>query len=104
MSSQALAVGEAFACAISRRVVELPYAYAIGSTLFIRDRAFHGTLEKVVIKKAIVQTELDTYVDTFNRVWLENELVSEETASELAITYWTQQRENALENIRNCTI
>lgn len=77
--------------------------FLVGDRVYIRKKARMGLIESVVIKRingvfpkyegfnTAIQPDVN-YVDTFNRVWLEDELVSQETAIDLARIY--------LENIR----
>lgn len=72
--------------------------FDLGSKVYVKKKAFRGMLDPVVIKK-INRVELTrpfvtgvgavvNYVDTFNRVWIEDELVNQETALDLAILHW----------------
>lgn len=73
---------------------------------WIRDKAHLGVIESVVIKKINTlapdsmvsdwgsEPEV-TYTDTFNRVWIEDELTSEENAVDLARIYWENVAQHA---------
>lgn len=74
---------------------------------WIRRKARQGVVESVVIKKVNTLSPDDmmsnwgsepdaTYTDTFNRVWLEDELTSQENAVDLARIWW----ENAAQHSR----
>jgi hypothetical protein len=69
-----------------------------GSRAFVRKKARLGKLESIVIKRVRrvplgspsrygIQPEI-MYTDTFNRVWEESELISQEDAVDLAMIYW----------------
>ena len=80
--------------------------FAEGHRAWVRRKAHLGTLESVVIKRINalfprdrpsewgVQPEI-TYADTFNRIWLEEELISEENAIDLARIYWENVAQHA---------
>jgi hypothetical protein len=72
--------------------------FLVGSRVYVKRKARLGVMEPVVLKRINrvalesasyrgVQPEIN-YVDTFNRVWMENELLSEENAVDLARKYW----------------
>jgi hypothetical protein len=72
--------------------------FLVGSRVYVKKKARLGVMEPVVLKRINrvvlesassrgVQPEIN-YVDTFNRVWMEDELLSEENAVDLARTYW----------------
>lgn len=77
--------------------------FLVGDRVYIKSKAHLGVIESVVIKRingvfpkyegfnTAIQPDVN-YVDTFNRVWLEDELVRQETAVDMARIY--------LENIR----
>jgi hypothetical protein len=77
--------------------------FLVGDRAFVRRKARLGTMESVTIKRingvfpkyegfnTAIQPDIN-YVDTFNRVWMEEELASQENAIDLARIY--------LENIR----
>lgn len=81
--------------------------YSLGSKVFIKKKAKMGTLESVVLKK-VHRTEPEnyhyngiqpviSYVDTFNRVWIEEELITEAYAIDLAKIYWRRVEQDAQE-------
>lgn len=88
-----------------------PLKFAIGSKAYRKDKARNkGKLEAVVIKKAnrVVSSPFVkgayyeiNYVDTFNRVWLENELVWQSEAISLATAYWERIASIAQNDIEN---
>lgn len=72
--------------------------FVVGSRAYVKRKARIGVMEPVVLKKINrimpknsssrgIQAEIN-YVDTFNRVWMEDELLSEENAVDLASIYW----------------
>lgn len=73
--------------------------FLAGSRAYVKRKAKIGIIEPVVLKKVNrilpkyvssrgVQPEIN-YVDTFNRVWMEDELLSEENAVDIAKVYWS---------------
>ncbi len=61
------------------------FDFAQGSIVYVRRKARRGILEKVSIKRLVVNGQGgNVYVDTFNEVWLEEELCSESLAVEIA--------------------
>jgi hypothetical protein len=91
-------------CASPVIVVEkYPHSYGVGSTVFIKKKAQNkGILEAVVLKKVhrvLASTGIKyvfNYVDTFNRVWLGEELVWQPEAVSLAEAYWQNIADLAL--------
>ena len=77
--------------------------FLVGDRAYIKKKALQGKIESVVIKRingvfpkydgfnTAIQPDIN-YVDTFNRVWMEEELVSQERSIDIARIY--------LENIR----
>jgi hypothetical protein len=72
--------------------------FVVGSRVYVKRKARIGVMEPVVLKKINrimpknshyrgIQAEIN-YVDTFNRVWMEDELLSEENAVDIASIYW----------------
>ena len=70
-------------------------AFATGSKVFVKKGARRGKFERVVIKRTNIVfpkvsygiTPAVMYVDTSNRVWSEEELVSEEDAVDMVDSY-----------------
>lgn len=56
-----------------------------GQTLYIKYRAEIGCLEKVVIKKVLLNGpfQIPIYKDTFNWLWNESELILQEEATQI---------------------
>jgi hypothetical protein len=101
-------------CAVKRIDKNFLILYALGSKVYIKKKAKMGILEAVVLKK-VNRTEPEnyaydgiqpviTYVDTFNRVWIEEELIQEAYAVDLAKIYWRRVEQDAQELLEkgNC--
>lgn len=90
-------------CATIEIIRLYPVAFSIGSKVYIKEEANKGVFEAVVIKRINRVSGIINYVDTFNRIWLENELVAQSVAQSLAKTYkqnLINETEEAL--ITNC--
>lgn len=72
--------------------------FLVGDRVYIRKKARLGDIESVVVKRIHrkdpenasrygIQPNI-IYVDTYNRIWEESELLSEENAVDLARIYW----------------
>jgi hypothetical protein len=65
--------------------------YSVGDFVFIKEKALKGVIDRVCIKKYFTIYEYKYYYfkyqDTFNRVWFENELILQQEAVDLAISY-----------------
>lgn len=72
--------------------------FLVGSRVYVKRKARLGIMEPVVLKRINrtypesvssrgIQPSIN-YVDTLNRVWMEEELLSEENAVDLAKIYW----------------
>lgn len=80
-------------CVVLEVIKQYAVEFPVGSKVYRKDKAKKGILEAIVIKKinrVIVHGYfyVINYVDTFNGVWIEGELVSHEEAKTLAIAYW----------------
>lgn len=81
--------------------------FLIGDRVYIKRKAIIGKIESVIIKRMngvfpkykefneAVQPDVN-YVDTFNRVWLESELITQENAFDLAKIYLENIRQDGL--------
>lgn len=81
--------------------------FLVGDRVYIKRKAIIGKIESVIIKRLngvfpkykefneVVQPDLN-YVDTFNRVWLESELITQENAFDLAKIYLENIRQDGL--------
>lgn len=80
-----------------------PVRYSVGERVWVGRKARMGKVESVVIKRSRVSVPdrpspggyatAVVYTDTFNRVWIENELVNQEEAQELL--QWSAERKAA---------
>jgi hypothetical protein len=93
-------------CASFEIQLLVPVVFGVGSIVYSKAQAQKGKLEKLAIKRInlIDDNSNDSfyvinYVDSMNRVWLEDELVWQADALSLAIAYW----ENIQEQISNST-
>jgi hypothetical protein len=85
--------------------------FAVGGRAYIKFKAQHkGKLESVVVKKINLASPLSSYagiagifnyVDTLNRVWLEEELAYQSEAVTLATEYWQAYAAEAEALIQN---
>lgn len=85
-------------CAEIKIQQNLIVRFLVGDRVYIRRKAHLGVIESVVIKRmngvfpkheefnTAIQPDIN-YVDTFNRVWLEDELITQERAIDLARIY-----------------
>lgn len=83
--------GNSITCSSSRIFIK----YSIGDFVFIKQQALKGILEKICIKKHYIDIkynpDLIKYQDTFNRAWLEPELIPHEEAINLSIAYYEKK-------------
>lgn len=93
-------------CSENKVRFNYPILFEIGTKAFIKSKALKGIIEFVVIKKSFFKknsytSRLQTvglskegvaYVDTFNRFWMEHELVFESEALDLAEMFWSRIR------------
>lgn len=93
------------------------YAYAVGSIVYFRQKAAKGVFERVVVKEVRFPKNYDPtrtrlgrhgnlsplYVDTFNGLFNEEDLISYDDAAELVAAYNARVREEAENNALNCT-
>jgi hypothetical protein len=93
-------------CSLNKLQKNFLVYFSIGSRVYIKKKAKLGILEPVVLKK-VYRTEQEnfyngiqpaiTYVDTFNRVWMEDELTWEADAIDYAKIYWRRVEQDAQE-------
>lgn len=64
--------------------------FGIGNSLYVKEKANMGKLEKITIRRIhfFDNGYVKNYVDTYNRVWMENEIIEKNKAIELAISYY----------------
>lgn len=90
-------------CADTEAFAYLNYEWGEGSILFAKHKALKGIMEKVAIKRVILNASAKTgysvvpiYQDTLNSLWNEKDLLTEPDAKALAIQYWEKRKlENA---------
>ena len=70
--------------------------------VYLKHRAEKGFLEKVAIKRINLVGSVFNYVDSTNRVWLENELLWHNDALALAIAYWEDVEEKLIHQAGRC--
>ena len=82
-------------CALTSRVVYISYKWGENSILYVRHKAVKGILERVAIKRVILNSGPKTgnqivpiYQDTLNSLWNEDDLLIEAHARDLALAYW----------------
>jgi len=80
-------------CSSFEIVKQFVVKFGTGSIAYIKHKADAGILEAVVIKKInrVGKPQGDfiiNYVDTFNAVWLEGELLYQSEAVAASIVYW----------------
>lgn len=101
-------------CAAFKVTKRFTTAFAVGSRVYIRKKALNkGKLESVVIKKINrvmpasptcmgIQKAVN-YLDTFNRVWMEEELVWQADAVILATLYWESVKASMQSTLTTCS-
>jgi hypothetical protein len=94
-------------CAIVEKYAYIEYKWGENSTLYVKEKAEKGILERVVIKRVILNSNAKTflkvipiYQDTLNSLYNENDLIVECDARNLATAYW-EARQAALAAL-NC--
>jgi len=86
-------------CAVATSAKCVTFKYAVGSTVFICEKARRGILEAIKIKKVNLISNRSTYgrivpiyIDTFNGCWEEDELCTQTEATEASVDYWLNLR------------
>lgn len=78
-------------CAMTSSLVYTPYKWSVNSILYIKHKANKGILERVAIKRVILNSAYNQivpiYQDTLNSLWNEDDLLIEGQARDLAIAY-----------------
>lgn len=78
-------------CAIANKVVYVSHKWEVNSILYIRHKAVKGVLERVAIKRVILNSVANQivpiYQDTLNSLWNEDDLLTEAHAIELTEIY-----------------
>lgn len=83
---QAMGGIEVFGCAIYKTEIAYNPIFQIGDILYSKNKAILGTYEKISVKKILFPMYL--YVDTFNGLWNQKELVTYEVATSLIQQYF----------------
>lgn len=98
-----------FGCAKTQKSIYYNYKYGENSIVFLRYKAVKGVLEKIAIKKVILQSGRKTfgqivplYQDTYNSLYNENDLCTHQEAIELAIIYYQNLEAIATEAAKKC--
>lgn len=81
-------------CATTSYLVYNKYKWIVNSILYIKHKAAKGVLERIAIKRVILNRGPKTggqlvpiYQDTLNSLWNEEDLILESEANELVQTY-----------------
>ena len=85
-------------CAALKAKQNFIVLFLVGSKAYIKKMAIKGKMQFVVVKKINrlmpeslsrygIQPEV-MYIDTFNRIWAEDELTTEENAVDFATAHW----------------
>lgn len=87
-------------CSKYWKTINYPHQWSPGDILFSKQKAMIGQFEKVAIKEVRLIMNASTfgkmifiYVDTFNSLWNENDLVQEYDALLIAKMYYEKQIE-----------
>ena len=85
-------------CTVINLYVNLTYRFKVGDVCFLKFKAVKGKLEKIVIKEVRVVSNdyiygavRFMYIDTFNAIYGEEDLVTEKEAIPLAKQYYEYQ-------------
>lgn len=96
-------------CTKYRYLKAYPYKWLPGQIVYYKPKAQIGKLEKIVVKKVQVVRTRSTdgtvvfmYIDTFNSIYNEYDLISEIEALVLAKQYYQQQIIFAQDAINPC--
>ena len=76
---------EIFGCSTYNAEITYHPIFQIGDILYSKEKAMHGIYEEIAVKKILFPTYL--YVDTFNALWNQRELVTYEVATALIEQY-----------------
>jgi hypothetical protein len=95
-------------CALIGLVTPLVTAFDIGDIVYAEAKARRGVLEKIVIKairpvaaRRTHPRDVVLYVDTFNGLWNERDLVTRDEA-ELLVEEYRQRVQDELNQLRQC--
>lgn len=91
------------ACGVANTATAISYAYSIGSVLYSYPRAVKGYLETLAVRDIHIATSGNfLYLDTFNRLWNEEDLCIESVARAAVIAYWEQEEALLLQKLLDC--
>lgn len=79
------------------------YKFGINKFAWIKQKAHFGILEKIAIKSVSMPYPYAfVYKDSLNSWYNEEELITNQEAVDLAISYWEYVQYSAANNIKNC--
>jgi len=85
-------------CSKYWKTINYPHKWSVGDILFSKQKALIGQFEKVAIKEVRLIMNANTfgkmifiYVDTFNSLWNENDLIQEYDALLIAKMYYEKK-------------
>jgi len=94
---------EVFSCSDFEIIAYRYFRYGIGSTLYVKSKAMKGSFHKIIVKDvAFPDTYTDLYIDTLNRLWNSDELVSYAVANRLIAEFVIQRNIIAEQSARMC--
>lgn len=98
MIYQGLGLIKIYGCAVKYFQKNFLVYFGVGERAYIKKKAKNGILESIIIKKINRNTNQKfsysgfvaqvVYVDTTNRVWLEEELIPQDQAIDYSKIYW----------------
>jgi hypothetical protein len=93
-------------CARIERRIFVNYRWGERSVVFLKYKAEKGIMEKIAVKKVILNFKLGSYtpvyMDTLNSLYNEEELINEEQAKTLVQLYIDRQKSAIAASIRQC--
>jgi hypothetical protein len=117
-------IGDSSACGISAEKILVTYNYAVGSIVYNINKAKIGILNAVAIKKVRIINPMPPpvgnnkipsiyittgdrhttilYQDTYNGLWNDYDLCSEQEATDFAIAYLEKRQAAILEEMIDC--
>ena len=93
---------EVFGCPAYSMAITYHPIFQIGDILYSKKKAMHGVYEKIAVKKILFPAYL--YVDTFNALWNQRELVTYEVATALIEQYITIRNAQATRAAKLCRL
>lgn len=97
---------DTFGCAKVQKEIFVLYKWGERSVVYVKPKALRGILEKVAVKKVLLNYYLGKYTpiyqDTLNSLYNESELISEYEARDLAQEYVDRENQRIADNIRRC--